>query len=59
MPYQVIRRLHAEFHQCAGRVLDRAVAGQAGEARLLLEGEYAQRSEKLMRALGKWKRELS
>ena len=59
MPYQVIRRLHADFHRSAGAVLSHALTGQKAEARSLLQGEYAERSEKLTRALNKWKRELS
>lgn len=58
MPYQVIRRLHAEFHTCAARVVRHATGGHTQEARALLEGEYTERSEKLGRALVKWKREL-
>lgn len=58
VPYQVIRRLHAEFHQSAGAVLSHALKGDKGHATELLEGDYAQRSDKLSRALVKWKREL-
>ncbi|MDR6852912.1 hypothetical protein J2Y54_002432 [Sphingomonas sp. BE123] len=57
-PYQVIRRLHAEFHQCAGTVLDRVKRGDQTGARALLEGEYTERSATLIRALTKWKGEL-
>lgn len=59
MPYQVVRRLHAEFHKCASDVVVHAVSGRKTEARGLLQGEYTERSEKLTRALNKWKRELS
>jgi Chemoreceptor zinc-binding domain len=59
MPYHVVRRLHAEFHECAGRVLDLALRGQKSEALTLLDGEYTQRSEKLVLALTKWRREIS
>jgi hypothetical protein len=58
MPYQVVKRLHAEFHECAGRVVDLSVKGRKDEARGILEDEFAQRSEKLGRALNKWKGEL-
>lgn len=59
MPYHVVRRLHAEFHDCAGRVLELALRGQKSEALTLLDGEYGQRSEKLVVALTKWRREIS
>ena len=59
MPYQVIRRLHADFHKCAGDVLSHALTGRPDDARALMKGEYNERSEKLTRALNKWKRELS
>jgi hypothetical protein len=58
MPYQVVRRLHAEFHQCAGRVLALGLDGKRVEAGNLLEGEYTARSEKLVTALAKWRGEL-
>ena len=57
-PYQVIRRLHAEFHQSAATVLDDALAGRKDLASQRLEGEFKERSEKLVRALTKWKGEL-
>lgn len=59
LPYQVIRRLHADFHRSAASVLALAVGGQKERAVELLEGDYTERSEKLARALGKWKREMS
>ena len=58
-PYQVIKRLHAEFHDTASRVLHLALAGKKQEARSLMDGEYAQRSDKLIRALAKWRKELT
>ncbi len=57
-PYQVTRRLHAEFHDVAARVAELAEAGKKGEAYALLDGEYAEKSSKLMRALTKWRGEL-
>jgi hypothetical protein len=59
MPYKVVRRLHAEFHQCAGDVLAMAIADQKDKALALLEGEYTERSEKLVRALTKWRGEVT
>ena len=57
MPYQVVKRLHAEFHQCAGSVLSYVERGNTAAAQFILEGEYAERSDKLVRALAKWKNE--
>ena len=57
-PYEVVTRLHTEFHQCAASVMDLALKGQTKEAMALLEGEYTERSEILIRALNKWKGEL-
>ncbi len=57
-PYQVIKRLHADFHECAGRVAVFAEKGDKGQAYALLDGEYTQKSSKLMRALTKWRGEL-
>lgn len=57
-PYQVIHRLHAEFHQTAATVLESALAGRKAQATEILDGEFKERSEKLVRALTKWKGEL-
>ena len=51
--------MHAEFHQCAGDVLAMAIADQKDKALALLEGEYTERSEKLVRALTKWRGEVT
>ena len=59
MPFQVTKRLHAEFHECASDVLELALRGDKPNAQALLDGEYAQRSTKLVEALSKWRRELS
>lgn len=59
MPYNVIKRLHAEFHKCAGDVLLNVEKGNMAAAITLLDGEYTERTEKLSRALTKWKRELT
>lgn len=58
-PYQVIRRLHAEFHRAAGDVLANLEKGEAARAEVAMENEFAPRSEKLVRALTKWKAELT
>ena len=59
MPYRVVRRLHAEFHTCAGSVLACVERGDRPGAMTLLGSEFAERSEKLSRALTKWKSELA
>ena len=58
IPYGVVRRLHADFHRSAGNVLFLVERGKSEEAEALMTGEFAQRSEKLVRALNKWKGEL-
>ncbi len=56
-PYNVIKRLHAEFHICAADVLSKATNGDTPGAAQLLEGDFAAKSEKLVRGLRKWKGE--
>ncbi len=58
MPYQLVRRLHAEFHACAARVLTSALDHNAREADILLAGECSDRSQVLIVALTKWKSDL-
>ena len=58
VPYQVILRLHREFHETAANVLSMVEAGRKDEAEEVFSGEYHQRSDKLIRALAKWDREL-
>lgn len=58
MPYKVVKRLHAEFHQTAAAVLKAALAGNVPKAKELLDGGFAEQSEKLVRALTLWKTEL-
>jgi hypothetical protein len=58
MPYQVVRRLHAEFHKSASDVLRHAISARPEQAKQVLETEFTERSEKLVRALTKWKGEL-
>lgn len=57
VPYRVIKRLHGEFHICAAEVLEMAVSGNKSDAMNLLEGEFTDRSGKLVRGLRKWKGE--
>lgn len=58
-PYQVTRRLHAEFHEVAGQVARLVEDGKCGEAVKLLDNEYATRSETLTRALKIWRDQLA
>jgi len=58
LPYKVVRRLHAEFHESASNVLRHAINARPAAAEKLFEGEFAERSDKLVRALAKWKGEL-
>jgi hypothetical protein len=57
VPYQVIRRLHAEFHQSAGQVLRLVEQGNMSAANQAMTGDFTEKSEKLVRALTKWKNE--
>lgn len=59
VPYKVDKRLHAESHQCAGSVLQCVEVGDSTGARDKLASDYVERSEKLLRALNKWKREIA
>lgn len=58
-PYEVVTRLHAEFHKTAAHVLKLALHGRSEEADALLDGEFSERSAILVKALNKWKAELS
>ena len=58
-PYQVVRRLHAEFHETAADVLAAAEHGDKQKAQTILGSEFEFRSEILKRALVKWLGELS
>jgi hypothetical protein len=57
-PYEVVSRLHREFHRCAAEVLKHAVNDNQEYAKELLGGEFSERSEILVKALNKWKEEL-
>ena len=59
MPYKVVSRLHREFHESASNVLAEANANRREAANSILEGEFKERSEKLARALNKWRSELA
>lgn len=57
-PYQVVRRLHADFHRAAGHVLLCVENGEPAGAEAAMESEFIPCSDKLVRALTKWKGEL-
>ncbi len=57
-PYQVVSRLHREFHECAANVAQHAVDGDPNGATALLENEFKDRSDTLKRALMKWDGEI-
>jgi hypothetical protein len=50
--FEVVRKMHTRFHQCAGDVLTMATRGQRDEALTMLEeGEYARASDDITTAL--------
>ena len=59
MPYQVVKRLHREFHHAAADVIDAVVRREDEVAAAMMEEDFIPRSEKLVRALTKWKREVA
>ena len=56
--HQTATKLHKEFHLSAGKVLDEALHDHKDKAVSLLKGEFGDRSQTLMIALTKWKRDL-
>jgi hypothetical protein len=55
--YIIVRFIHANFHQCAGIVVQLLSAGKTAEATALMEsnGEYTRISDQLMAAMMNWK----
>ncbi len=56
--YKEVVYLHAEFHECAARVLELALLGNKVEAERMLAyggGEYPLASSRLVMALSDWK----
>lgn len=55
--YQAVKGLHAQFHQCASKVLQCAVGGKRAEAESLMSnaGEFAAISSQLTHAMMAWK----
>ena len=58
-PYQVVKRLHAEFHRTAGSILAYVERGDPASALSAMTGEYQHRSDRLVQALNKWKNEVA
>ncbi len=58
-PYEVIKRLHADFHRTAGVVLQYAVNDETSVAEEIMAGSFNEKSSILMTALNKWKAELA
>jgi hypothetical protein len=56
--YQEVRRLHAEFHDLAALVVERAAAGRIVEAYALLYDEYVTMSGRLALAMRAWQQRL-
>ena len=56
--YLEVRRLHAEFHKLAGRIVELAAAGQVAGAYTLLYGEYMTLSGRLILAMRAWQSSL-
>ena len=52
--YQEVRQLHADFHELAAQVVERAAQGKTVEAYALLYGEYVTMSGRLALALRAW-----
>lgn len=53
--YASVKRMHAEFHQTAGKVLKNALDGNQAMSQQLLDGDFADQSKKLVAALSEWK----
>jgi len=55
--YIIVRFLHSNFHECAGRVVQLLSKGRTAEAAALMaaNGEYTRISDELMATMVKWK----
>lgn len=58
LPYEVNERCMRNSMSAPARVLELALKGNIKDAQALLAGEFKERSEKVVRALNKWKGEL-
>lgn len=55
--YRVITRLHREFHQCAGNIMQEIESGNVAKAAKLIDTDFTPQSEHLVRGLNKWAHE--
>ena len=55
LDYQSVRKLHADFHKCASKVIECVGHGDKDKAHALMEGEYSKVSGDLTSAMMKWK----
>ena len=53
--YAAVRKLHADFHRCASKVIECVGHGDKAQAHALMEGDYAKVSGDLTTAMMKWK----
>ena len=53
--YATVRKLHADFHKCASKVLACVASGHKDQADAIMTGEYATISGDLTAAMMKWK----
>lgn len=54
--YESVRKLHAEFHKIAAKILELALAGKKDEAKKMMDpgSEFASLSSKLTVAMTQW-----
>ena len=55
--YIIVRFLHSNFHECAGKVVQLLSEGKKSEAAALMagDGEYTKSSDELMATMVKWR----
>ena len=53
--YASVRKLHADFHKCASKVIECVGHGDKAQAHALMAGDYAKVSGDLTAAMMKWK----
>jgi methyl-accepting chemotaxis protein len=53
--FATVRKLHADFHKCAAKVLGHVKQGQKAQADSIMAGEYTKISGDLTAAMMKWK----
>lgn len=58
--YDIIKKMHAEFHQCAGGILEKALSGNTSdaEAEIGAGSDYRKISAGLTAEMMKWKAEI-